>query len=93
MKNRKTESKLGFEVLSKSDDGVVYKRVLNNNSISSKERRKREMDLPKVTMLFFDIDDIENLQRIQNETIVEASNENLRKISKTLNTIKNILVK
>jgi len=57
---------IGFEVLSENEDQVVFKRVLSAN-VSSKEKLKREMNLPKVTLSYFDKHDIENLQQIQNE--------------------------
>jgi hypothetical protein len=60
------EKNIGFEVLSENEENIVYKRVLTSN-IPSKEKYKREMSLPKVTMHYFDIEDIEKLQRIQSQ--------------------------
>lgn len=53
-----------FEVLSENEDGVIFKRVLKKN-ISAKEKKKREMNLPKVTIHYFDEEDLEELHKIQ----------------------------
>ncbi len=60
------EKNIGFEVLNETEDHVVYKRVLSSN-IPIKERKKREMELPKVVVSYFDKSDLEQLQRLQSE--------------------------
>lgn len=60
------EKNLGFEVLSENENGVTFKRVLSAKR-SAKENHKIEMGLPKVTIHYFDKDDIERLNKIQIE--------------------------
>ncbi|WP_426065392.1 hypothetical protein [Flavobacterium sp. DSP2-3-1] len=60
------EKNIGFEVLTENNEHVVYKRVLSSN-IPNKVRKKREMELPKVTISYFEKDDIERLHAIQAE--------------------------
>jgi hypothetical protein len=60
------DQKIEFEVLSENDDSVVFKRVLKKN-IPAKEKKKREMNLPKVTIHYFDEEDLEELHKIQNQ--------------------------
>lgn len=61
-----TENKLGFEVVEETDDNIVFKRVLQGK-MSAKEKKKKEMHLPKVTFHYFDKEDIERLQEIQSQ--------------------------
>ncbi|MBK8514670.1 MAG: hypothetical protein IPL56_20930 [Saprospiraceae bacterium] len=61
-----TEKNVGFEVLTENEDGVTFKRVLSTKR-PAKENRKIEMGLPKVTIHYFDKDDIERLNKIQIE--------------------------
>ena len=60
------DKNIGFEVLNETEDHVVYKRVLSPN-IPNKERKKREMELPKLVISYFDKSDLEHLQRLQSE--------------------------
>ena len=58
------EKKLGFEVAEETDENIVFNRVITGK-MSAKEKKRKEMHLPKVTFHYFDKDDIERLQEIQ----------------------------
>ncbi len=87
-----SEKNVGFEVLSKNEDGVTFKRVLSTKR-PAKENRKIENSLPKVTIRYFDKDDIERLNKIQVE--LEAGNALKRENSFTngIKTLKGFLMK
>jgi len=61
---KKTSHNIGFEVLRKSEDVVVLKRVL-----SSKRGRRREDErfLPKLSVHYFEVQEAERLQNLANE--------------------------
>jgi hypothetical protein len=60
------EKKLGFVIAEETAENIVFKRVLTGK-MSAKEKKKKEMHLPKVTFHYFDQEDIDRLQAIQAE--------------------------
>ncbi|MDR2995785.1 MAG: hypothetical protein LBV11_18575 [Bacillus cereus] len=56
-----------FEVLDNNEEFVTFKRVLSKKKLSPKEKNKREMSLPKLTLNYFDEDDLRELQSIEVE--------------------------
>ena len=76
--NNPKEKNVGFEVWSESDDHIVYKKVLSAK-IPKKEREKREMQSARVTVSYFDKDDIERLRDLQiqiaNNYVVKRAGE------------------
>lgn len=55
----------GFEVLEKTEEEVILKRVLPLKK--GKHRHDVELSLPKLSIHYFDIDDLEVLQAIAEE--------------------------
>ena len=90
--NKSKEKNIGFEVLTKNNDQVVYKRVLTDNT-SSKVKYKKELGLPKVVMPYFDVTDIENLQKIQDEIAKKVVIRKDGIIEISVRVLKNILTK
>ena len=66
---KKTSHNIGFEVLRKSEDVVVLKRVL-----SSKRGRRREDErfLPKLSVHYFEAKEAERLQSLAAELNAKA---------------------
>lgn len=64
---QKTDREIGFEVLSKDDKSITYKRLIPLKNRSNKEVMEIEMDLPKVKISLFEEDDIIRLKEIGNE--------------------------
>lgn len=58
----KTSQNIGFEILKKDDDVIVLKRVLPLKK--GKRRENIEMTLPKLSVHYFSIREIEHLQQI-----------------------------
>lgn len=58
----KTYHNIGFEVLKKDQDVVVLKRVLPKKH--GKRQKNIEMSLPKLSIHYFDTDDLQRLQKI-----------------------------
>lgn len=86
------EKNIGFEILKDNNEHVVFKRVLSPN-IPSKVRKKREMELPKLTVSYFNREDIEKLQALQAEI---ANNYVIKKDGEfilLLRAIKDFLIK
>lgn len=53
---------IGFEFLEKNDEEVVLKRVLSPKK--GKSRIDIELSLPKLSIQYFDVNDLEELQEI-----------------------------
>ena len=64
MNKSKTRTNIGFEVLRKDDNSVTFKRVIPQRNRNEKETRAIELDLTKVTVKYFDKDDLVHLQKI-----------------------------
>ena len=62
MDNMKTRHNIGFEVLKKDRDVVVLKRVLPMKK--GKRRKEVEMSLPKLSVHYFDTEELQRLQEI-----------------------------
>ena len=62
MDNMKTQHNIGFEVLKKDKDVVVLKRVLPMKN--GKRRKDVEMSLPKLSVHYFDTEELQHLQEI-----------------------------
>lgn len=62
MNNMKPQHNIGFEVLEKDKDVVVLKRVLPKRY--GKRRKDVEMSLPKLSVHYFDTEEIQRLQEI-----------------------------
>ena len=62
MDNMKTQHNIGFEVLKKDKDVVVLKRVLPMKN--GKRRKDVEMSLPKLSVHYFDTEELQRLQEI-----------------------------
>ena len=58
----KPQHNIGFEVLEKDKDVVVLKRVLPKRY--GKRRKDVEMSLPKLSVHYFDTEEIQRLQEI-----------------------------
>lgn len=56
---------IGFDVFEKNDDKVVLKRVLSSRK--GKSRKDIEIMLPKLSIQFFEIDELEQLQEIASQ--------------------------
>lgn len=56
---------IGFEVLEKNDEEVVLKRVLSPRK--GKRRVDIELSLPKVSIKYFDTNELEGLQDIASD--------------------------
>lgn len=65
MYNMKTRHNIGFEVLKKDRDVVVLKRVLPMKK--GKRRKEVEMSLPKLSVHYFDTEDLLHLQEIASQ--------------------------
>lgn len=53
---------IGFELLEKNDEEVVLKRVLSPKN--GKSRIDVELSLPKLSIQYFDVNELEGLQEI-----------------------------
>ena len=62
MNNMKPQHNIGCEVLEKDKDVVVLKRVLPKRY--GKRRQDVEMSLPKLSVHYFDTEEIQRLQEI-----------------------------
>ncbi len=69
---------IGFEVLEDNGDSITLKRVLKKKT-AAKNRYNEEMALPKLTVHYFDKDEIQKLQEIEKELIAEFTT--YRKVS------------
>ena len=58
----KNPQNIGFEVLEKNDEEVVLKRVLPPKN--GKCRSDIELSLPKLSIQYFDVNELEELQEI-----------------------------
>lgn len=63
--NMNQNKNIGFDVLEKNEEEVVLKRVLPLKN--GKPRHDVELSLPKLSVHYFDIDDLEILQAIAEE--------------------------
>ncbi len=61
----KNQQNIGFEVLEKNDEEVVLKRVLSPRK--GKRRVDIELSLPKVSIKYFDTNELEGLQDIASD--------------------------
>ena len=61
----KNQQNIGFEVLEKNDEEVVLKRVLSPRK--GKRRVDIELSLPKVSIKYFDTNEVEGLQDIASD--------------------------
>jgi hypothetical protein len=86
------EKKLGFEVAEETADNIVFKRVLTGK-MSAKEKKKKEMLLPKVTFHYFDQEDIDRLQAIQAELADKYVEKNDGELVIRLKAIRDFLLK
>ena len=90
--NKKDQSKLPpFEVLEENDERVVFKRVLPRNNRSKKEQWEIEMQLPKLSLHYFDLEDLNNLKQI--EADISGSYEPTKDNSSILSSITKYLLK
>jgi len=64
MDKHKARTKIGFEVLHKDNNSVTFKRLIPLKNRKPKEVRAVELDLTKVTVKYFDKDDLIHLQKI-----------------------------
>lgn len=64
MNKEEARTKIGFEVLRKDDNSVTFKRVIPNRNRDKKQTRAIELDLTKVTVKYFDKEDLVHLQKI-----------------------------
>jgi hypothetical protein len=87
-----TEKNVGFEVLTENEDGVTFKRVLSTKR-PAKENRKIEMELPKVTIHYFDKDDIERLNKIQIELAEKYVVKRENTLTISIKALKDFLMK
>ena len=61
----KNQQNIGFEVLEKNDEEIVLKRVLSPRK--GKRRVDIELSLPKVSIKYFDTNELEGLQDIASD--------------------------
>ena len=61
----KNQQNIGFEVLEKNDEEIVLKRVLS--PLKGKRRVDIELSLPKVSIKYFDTNELEGLQDIASD--------------------------
>lgn len=59
---------VGFEILEDNGDSIVLKRVLKQKYYN-KNRYKEEMDLPKLIVHYFNDEEIDKLQKIEEEIV------------------------
>lgn len=64
MDKQKARATIGFEVLHKDNNSVTFKRLIPLKNRNEKEVRKVELDLTKVTVKYFDKEDLIHLQKI-----------------------------
>jgi hypothetical protein len=64
MDKNTARTKIGFEVLSKDNNSITFKRLIPLKHRNVKEARAIELDLTKVTVKYFDKDDLIHLQKI-----------------------------
>ena len=87
MDKNKARTKIGFEVLRKDDNSVTFKRLIPLKHRNEKEARAVELDLTKVTVSYFDKDDLIHLQKIGDgiyKTYVEKSKNIPQKVLGTV---------
>lgn len=75
---------IGFELLEKNDEEVVLKRVLSPKN--GKSRIDIELSLPKLSIQYFDVNELEGLQEIAS-TITKRLVEKRQKRSLKLKII------
>lgn len=75
---------IGFELLEKNDEEVVLKRVLSQKN--GKSRIDIELSLPKLSIQYFDVNELEGLQEIAS-TITKRLVERRQKRSLKLKII------
>lgn len=75
---------IGFELLEKNDEEVVLKRVLSPKN--GKSRIDIELSLPKLSIQYFDVNELEGLQEIAS-TITKRLVERRQKRSLKLKII------
>ena len=88
-KIKTTKRNVGFEILTENEEAITFKRVLTKNR-PVKDNRKIEMSLPKVTIQYFDEDDIERLNEIQIKLATRNKKNTTFPVSKIL---RNLLMK
>ncbi len=71
---------IGFEVLSKDENTIILKRVISPRNRKNKDKEKIEMSLPKLSVHYFDVTELEHLQSIalelNNGTNKKETNKN-----------------
>lgn len=65
---KSTTHSVGFEILEDNGDSIVLKRVLKQK-YSNKDRYKEEMALPKLIVHYFNDEEIDKLQKIEEEIV------------------------
>lgn len=63
------KEKIDFEVLETKKNSVIFKRKISPKGRSKKDVHKIEMDLPKATIHYFDMEDYIKLKKIEKEIL------------------------
>lgn len=77
----KTLQNIGFEILKKDDDVIILKRVLPLKK--GKRRENIEMTLPKLSVHYFGVREVEHLQQIALELSERKSSKRVRRTIKS----------
>lgn len=90
-----TPNKVGFEVLENTGTEIILKRVLKQRPNSNKSRYRDEMALPKLSIHYFEGDDLRQLQEIAiriSSRIVEKRKNDSFSFVKLINSLKKRIV-
>lgn len=72
VERKKNMNNIGFDILEKTEEEVVLKRVLPSKN--GKSRLEDELALPKLAIQYFEIDELEQLQTIAEELTQRLAN-------------------
>jgi hypothetical protein len=97
MKKNKEQNKnvktLGFEVFSRDDYSVTFKRVIPAKKRSAKEVKAIELGLPKVTVKYFEREDFFKLRKIGDEIYKTYKVEQKASVKKIITDFKDFVIK
>lgn len=98
MENKKEQEqakKVGFEVYSKDENSVTFKRVVQAKKRTKKKAAQVELGLPMVTVKCFENDDFKRLRKIADEIYLKAEVRGSKRIAaeRLINKVVDFVIK
>jgi len=91
--NKEVSKKIGFEVLSRDESSVTFKRVIPQKNRTKAENTKIELGLTKITVDVFTKEEFEKLKRIGDGIYAKYNTKPENKIAKVISSVVDFVVK